>query len=69
MPVRENLELYGPQEQEQIIQMLIDESGAMIHPHQADAYILESLPFHVPGQVDDHASILSFNTLPPGSMR
>src|SRR5512142_1140430 len=54
----------GAQQQEQVIQMSIDESGAMIHRHQADVYISESLPFDAPGQVDDHASILSFNTLP-----
>ncbi len=50
------------QEEGQIVEILIDEFGATLHPHQADAYyVLENLPFHAPRQMEDHVSILSLN--------
>jgi hypothetical protein len=62
--VRENIELYGLPDEEQYIEILIGEFGAAKHPSQADAYILESLPFYAPGLVGDQLSALSFSHSP-----
>ncbi len=64
MSVRENIELYGVQNEEQIVEILVDEFGATIHPRQEGAYVLESLAFYEPRLVEDHISILSFNNNP-----
>ena len=64
MSLRENIELYGIQNEEQIIEILVDEFGATVHPRQAGSYVLENLPFHAPRSVNDHISILSFNNTP-----
>ncbi len=64
MSVRENIELYGLQDQEGNTHDLAEELGAMHCPSQADAYILDGLPFHAPRWADGHTSILSFNGPP-----
>jgi len=58
------MELYGLQDEVQIVEILIDEFGAIVHPNQVGAYMLESLPFYSPRLVGDHISILSFNNVP-----
>ncbi len=64
MSVRENIELSGLQAKEQYVEILIDEFGATLHPRQADAYVLASLPFHTPRRSEDHNSILGFHNIP-----
>jgi hypothetical protein len=61
---RENIELYGPQDEAQIMEVLVDEFGAVEHPNQENAYILENQPFYTPRFAEDHISILSFNNTP-----
>jgi len=61
MSVRENIELYGLSDEEQCVEILLNEFGAVKHPNQADACILKSVPFYVPRLAEDHISVLSFN--------
>jgi hypothetical protein len=64
MSVRENLEIYGLQDEERYINVLTDEFGGTRHPSQEGAYILEALPFYAPRLADDHISLLGFNNTP-----
>jgi hypothetical protein len=64
MSVRENLELYGIQDETRYVNTLTTEFGATKHPKQRGALILEGLPFYAPRFLDDHISILSFNNIP-----
>jgi hypothetical protein len=64
MSVRENIELYGLPDEEEYAEILTGEFGATKHPSQADAYILERLPFYIPRSAGDHISVLSFNNTP-----
>src|SRR5512141_1812519 len=64
MSIRENIELYGLHNPEHDGQTLTEESGATQHPGQADAYLLDGLPFHAPRLAGDHLSILGFNGVP-----
>lgn len=41
MSVRENIELYGLQSTESFVEVLNSEFGAVKHPNQADAYVVE----------------------------
>jgi hypothetical protein len=64
MSVRENIELYGLQDTRRLAEVLRSEFGAIEHPRQENAYILENLPLYSPRVIDDHISILSFNNKP-----
>jgi hypothetical protein len=64
MSVRENIELYGLQDEAQIMDVLVDELGAVEHPNQENAYILGNQPFYTPRFAENHISILSFNNTP-----
>ncbi len=64
MSVRENLELYGLQDEGRYVELRTSEMGATKHTDKADAYIMERLPFYAPRRVEDHLSILSFNNAP-----
>ncbi len=64
MSVRENIELYGGLDDERYIHTLTIEYGAVPHPDEKSAYIVEGLPFHAPRAAQDHLFILSFNNLP-----
>lgn len=64
MSVRENIELYGLTDPQHDGQALAESSGAVKHPSQRDAYVLDGLPFHGPRPAGDHLSILSFNNIP-----
>lgn len=48
MSVRENLELYGLPDLRRDGQTLAERSGATRHPNEAEAYILDGLPFYAP---------------------
>ena len=62
--VRENFELYGLADEEQYVKILNGEFAATRHPSQADAYILDGLPFYAPRRTSDHILILGFNYIP-----
>lgn len=64
MSLRENIELYGLPDEEPYIRILIGEFAATRHPSQADAYMVDSLPFYAPRGTGDHLSILGFNHIP-----
>ncbi len=64
MSVRENIELYGRIDDERYLHTLTVEYGAIRHPDEKHAYIVEGLPFHAPRAAQDHLVILSFNNLP-----
>src|SRR5512142_2780474 len=64
MSVRENMELYGFHGPAEYVHILKEQYGAVEHPAQADALIMEGLPFYAPQRSSDHFSILSFGNLP-----
>src|SRR5512140_3736941 len=64
MSVRENIELYGLPDPEHYANTLAEKFGAVQHPNQSNAYLLDGLPFYAPRPAGDHLSILSFNNLP-----
>ncbi len=64
MSVRENIELYGLRDSAEYVEVLRGEFGAAKHPDQENAYVLEQQPFYAPRPVEDHISILSFNSTP-----
>ncbi len=64
MSVRENIELYATQAEVELVNILVNQYGATKHPHEAEAYILDSCPFHAPQSAEDHIFILSFNNAP-----
>ncbi len=64
MSVRENIELYGGIDDERYLHTLTVEYGAVPHPNENRAYVVEGLPFHETQVVQDHLSVLSFNNLP-----
>ncbi len=64
MSVKENIELYGLSDQEESAKTLIEKVGATQQARQADACMLDGLPFHAPRPASDHISILIFNNTP-----
>ncbi len=64
MSVRENSELHGLKNAEKLTEVLSDEIGAVKHPNQENALILQDGPLYTLRLAGDHISILSFNNLP-----
>ncbi len=64
MSVRENIELYGLQDAQPLVEVLASEFGAKEHPRQSNACILDYRPFYTPRSAEDHIFILSFNNSP-----
>ncbi len=51
MSVRENIELWGDIDGERYVHTLVVEYGAVRHPAEKRAYIVEGLPFYSPGSI------------------
>ena len=61
MSIRENIQIYPGLDINQFVEILTTEQGAVDHPTQTDAYLLEGLPFYKPERAEDHDFILGFN--------
>ncbi len=61
MSVRENIQFFHRFDPDAYLNILRDERGAMEHPTQPCAYLLDGAPFYGPKQVEDHVSVLGFN--------
>ena len=64
MSIRENIQIFHPIDIEGYLNVLKKEYGAQEHPKQADAYLLDDLPFYKPQQAEGYIFILSFNMVP-----
>lgn len=64
MSIHENIQIFHDVDVEKYLAILIREYGAIEHPQQADAYLLEKLPFHKPQIAEGYVFILSFNMRP-----
>ncbi len=64
MSIHENIQIFHPVDIEQYLAILIREYGAIEHPEQADAYLLEEQPFYKPQVAEGYVFILSFNMRP-----
>lgn len=63
MSMRENIQIHHQFDVDTYIDIL-KENGAVEHPAQEGAFIIEEDPFYAPRQIDEHVSILSFNYFP-----
>jgi len=61
--MRENIQIFHQFDVDTYINIL-KENGAIEHPEQDDAFLIEEDPFYAPRQIDEHVSILSFNYFP-----
>jgi len=64
MSARENIQFFHVFDVDTYLRILVEEYEAKTHPKQADAYLLEGLPFYAPRQIGEHVSVLSFNYAP-----
>jgi len=64
MSIRENIELFCNLDLTKYLEVLNQEFEAQTHPTQADAFIVEGIPFYTPKVQDDHISVLGFNKIP-----
>ena len=61
MSIRENIQIYPRIDLDQFLAFLKNELGAVNHPAQTGAYLLDGLPFYKPERTEDHDFILGFN--------
>lgn len=64
MSIHENIQIFHNVDIEKYLAILFREYGAIEHPEQADAYLLEELPFYKPQMGEGYIFILSFNMRP-----
>ena len=64
MSIHENIQIFHPVDIEQYLALLLREYGATEHPEQAEAFLLEELPFYKPQMAEGYIFILSFNMRP-----
>ena len=66
MSYRECIQVFHPVDVQAYLATLRAEFGALPHPHEADAFLIDNppLPFYQPQILVDHLSILSFNYWP-----
>jgi hypothetical protein len=64
MGIRENIQLFHPIDIDRYLVILFTEYGAEKHPQQADAYLIDGLPFYKPQLAEGYVFILGFNMAP-----
>ena len=64
MSIRERIIFKSSFDLDKYISILREEGGAVDHPAQQGAFMVDGLPFYRPQQVNDEISVVSFNHLP-----
>ena len=64
MSIRENIQIFHPIDIEEYLKILKTKYGAQEHPKQAEAFLIEELPFYAPRQAEEYVFILGFNMAP-----
>ncbi len=64
MSLKENIQFFHQFDPDAYLAILVGEYAASEHPSQANAYLVEELPFYKPEQIKDHVSVLGFNNAP-----
>ena len=64
MSVREVIRFFHQFNPEEYLSILKGERGAIDHPSQPDAYMVDDLPFYKPIQKSDYLYVLGFNKVP-----
>jgi hypothetical protein len=64
MSVREVIRFFHQFDSEEYLSILKNENGAVEHPSQPDAYMVDELPFYTPTEKEEYVYVLSFNHIP-----
>jgi len=64
MSIRERIIFNSKFDPEKYLAILKEDHGAINHPAQAGALIVDGLPFYKPQEVDESISVVSFNHVP-----
>jgi hypothetical protein len=64
MSVREIIRFFHQFDAEEYLSILKSERGAVDHPFQPDAYMVDDLPFYTPIEKAEYVYVLSFNRVP-----
>lgn len=64
MSVREVIRFFHQFDPEEYMSILKQERGAIEHPAQPDAYMVDNLPFYKPIEKKEYVYVLSFNHVP-----
>jgi hypothetical protein len=64
MSVREVIRFFHQFDSEEYLSILKTERGAVDHPSQPDAYMVDDLPFYRPIEKTEFVYVLSFNRVP-----
>lgn len=64
MSIRENIRIFHPVDIEQYLEILKTEYGAIEHPQQENAFLIDGLPFYAPQLAEGYIFVLGFNLMP-----
>jgi len=64
MSLRENIQIFHPVDIERYLDILKTEYGALEHPQQSGAFLIEGLPFYAPQLAEGYVFVLGFNMVP-----